>query len=181
MLASRAKYLVIYDLPRSVPRWKLRDRLLKLAKERDVVWHRLQHSVLACETLRDAALVAETIYMVASETGAADSKSFSLKVLEVAREVPLFDVFARARTEQLKPDREVEAKEQAVKAACDPAEAWRRMDEEFANANPVCCSECAHFTRGQPGALANGFCSFYQAFVHDKPPRRCPHFRPRGP
>ena len=179
MLAN-PRYLVIYDLPRSVPRWKLRDRLLQLSAKQGVLWERVQHSVIACENFRDAALVAEAIWLTVSEAGEANNKAFRLQVLEIAREVPLREVFARARAERLfRPNsRETEAKQEAVKAACDPRTAWEKMDE----ANPagvVYCSECAHFTRGQPGALANGFCSFYQAFVHDKPPRRCPHFKPK--
>jgi len=138
-------YLVIYDLPRAVPRWKLRDRLGKLLQE-GVMWHRLQHSVLLCPTMREAALVAEAIWLTASEVGQADDDHFHLQVLEVAREVPLREVFARAEAER----------------------------EDCAR-----CSECAYFRPSQPGGLADGFCSYRQAFVHAEPPARCPHFRPK--
>jgi len=87
--------LILYDLPRGAPRWRLHRRLKRMRQLGEAEWERIQNSVIMCPSLRDAAKIAKTILDFADTLQ--DRDGLKLKVFVIATEVNLREAVSIAK------------------------------------------------------------------------------------
>ena len=130
-------YLVIYDLPSpDVPHYRVRD-ILRAKRNRERSWRRLQRSVIMCDSLDDAAILAEELWLLCSERDAVDKARILVFKAEF---VPLVELWKRAMELRERGPSPAPASHKCVplRAALNPRRAWELMDEQ---ATQMCASQ----------------------------------------